>query len=100
LFIKGDVGCGVFLLLAIPHSQNAMFSRSRATPASAANNGRVGYATNDPNRTALGQGGVVRGFVFTKWLRLHLVDLVTMALMGAVGLGVYYAREPPLLTAS
>jgi len=35
----------------------------------------------------------VQGFVLTKWLRLHLVDLVTMALLGAIGLGVYYARK-------
>jgi hypothetical protein len=48
---------------------------------------------NDPNRTAPGQGGVVQGFVLTKWLRLHLVDLITMAVMGAIGLGVYYARK-------
>ena len=83
-----------------PCPQNAMFSRSKATPAVAINNGHVNddpYATNDPNRVAPGRGGVVRGFVFTKWLRLHLVDLVTMALMGAVGLGVYYARESVLL---
>lgn len=25
------------------------------------------------------------------WLRLHGVDLITMALMGAIGLGVYFA---------
>lgn len=70
-----------------------MFSRSKASPA---DNGRVHdnpYATNDPNRTAPGQGRVAQGFVFTKWLRLHLVDLITMVVMGAVGLGVYYARK-------
>lgn len=27
------------------------------------------------------------------WLRLHGVDLLTMAAMGAVGLGVYEARQ-------
>lgn len=27
------------------------------------------------------------------WLRLHGVDLITMALMGAVGLGIYEARK-------
>jgi len=37
----------------------------------------------------------VQGFVFTKWLRLHLVDLITMAVMGAIGLGVYYAPPAP-----
>lgn len=25
------------------------------------------------------------------WLRLHGVDIITMALMGAIGLGVYFA---------
>ena len=85
-------------LLARFHS-HAMFSRFKAPPATAADNGhnrRVDdnpYATNDPNRTAAGQGGVVQGFVLTKWLRLHLVDIVTMAIMGAIGLGVYYARN-------
>lgn len=77
-----------------------MFSRSKATPATTLNNGRVNddpYVTNDPNRAAPGRGGVVQRFVFTKWLRLHLVDLITMTLMGAVGLGVYYARESVLL---
>ena len=80
-----------------------MFSRSK-TPA--ANNNFPGngindnstYLANDPNRTSPGQGSVAQGFLFTKWLRLHLVDLITMALMGAIGLGVYRAREllPPL----
>jgi len=41
------------------------------------------------------QHGAAQGFLFTKWLRLHLVDLITMALMGAVGLGVYYAPPAP-----
>ena len=39
-------------------------------------------------------GGYVRSpFSFGLWLRLHGVDLITMALMGAVGLGIYEARE-------
>lgn len=83
------------LLLATSHSQSAMFSRSKASPATAVNNSGVNgnpYATNDPNRTVPGRGGA-SGFVLTKWLRLHLVDLVTMALMGAIGLGVYYVRK-------
>lgn len=32
-------------------------------------------------------------FSFGTWIRLHGVDIITMALMGAVGLGVYYARQ-------
>jgi hypothetical protein len=31
-------------------------------------------------------------FSFTTWIRLHGVDLITMALMGALGLGIYEAR--------
>jgi hypothetical protein len=93
--------CGKFvlLLLAILNSQNAMFSRSKVSSTPAGNNlpgtgtNDNGYLTNEPNRTSPGRDGVVQGFVFTKWLRLHLVDLITMAIMGAIGLGVYYARE-------
>ena len=33
-----------------------------------------------------------RSFSLALWLRLHGVDLITMALMGAVGLGIYAAR--------
>lgn len=75
-----------------------MFRRSRDSPATVATNGHNDLtnnqnATNDFNTTTTGQGGLVQGFVLTKWLRLHLVDLITMAVMGAVGLGVYYARK-------
>jgi hypothetical protein len=76
-----------------------MFRRFRASPATAAtntHNGRVNNdpsIANDPNGTATGQGNVVQGFVLTKWLRLHLMDLITMALMGAISLGVYRARK-------
>jgi len=76
--------------LAISHSPlSTMFRRSNVSPATPA----VENATNHPNGTATGRDGLVQGFVFTKWLRLHLVDLITMAVLGAVGLGVYYARE-------
>lgn len=34
-----------------------------------------------------------RSFSLAIWLRLHGVDLITMALMGAVGLGIYEARQ-------
>ena len=30
-------------------------------------------------------------FRFGSWLRLHGVDIITMALMGALGLGIYEA---------
>jgi len=36
-------------------------------------------------------GGRGAPFSFGRWLRLHGVDIVTMALMGAIGLGVYFA---------
>lgn len=32
-------------------------------------------------------------FSFGSWIRLHSVDLITMALMGALGLGIYEARK-------
>ena len=74
-----------------------MFSRqkdSSATPADGAPGGLTNtYATNGPRGSSPGQGGAVKGFVLTKWLRLHLVDLITMAIMGAIGLGVYRARK-------
>jgi len=35
------------------------------------------------------------GFRLTTWLRLHGVDLITMAAMGAIGLGVYEAPPAP-----
>ena len=70
-----------------------MFRHSKDSPVTAATNGHINNspnATNDPNGTAT---GLLQGFVLTKWLRLHLVDLVTMVAMGAIGLGVYYARK-------
>ncbi|KAK1923276.1 phosphatidic acid phosphatase type 2/haloperoxidase [Papiliotrema laurentii] len=35
------------------------------------------------------------GFSFVRWARLHLVDLLTMVAMGAIGLGVYEADPAP-----
>jgi hypothetical protein len=32
-------------------------------------------------------------FAFSSWLRLFAPDLITMALMGALGLGIYEARK-------
>jgi hypothetical protein len=74
--------------------------------------GRRANAPNASNKNALandgnGNGGVNGGnygrrgagtpFSFGAWLRLHGFDLITMALMGAVGLGVFFARKPFLL---
>ncbi|KAG5645844.1 hypothetical protein DXG03_005186 [Asterophora parasitica] len=42
-------------------------------------------------------------FSFNRWIRLHGVDIVTMALMGASGLGIYEARKqvkPSLMLAN
>jgi hypothetical protein len=34
-------------------------------------------------------------FMFGRWIRLYGVDLLTMAAMGAIGLGVYEANPAP-----
>ncbi|WVW80801.1 hypothetical protein I302_102788 [Kwoniella bestiolae CBS 10118] len=41
------------------------------------------------------QGGFTHDFKFGSWIRLHAVDLITMAAMGAIGLGVYEADPAP-----
>ncbi|KAI0050024.1 acid phosphatase/Vanadium-dependent haloperoxidase [Auriscalpium vulgare] len=41
------------------------------------------------------RGPTAPRFSFATWLRLHGVDLVTMALMGALGLGIYEAPPAP-----
>ncbi|WVQ85803.1 hypothetical protein IAT38_007971 [Cryptococcus sp. DSM 104549] len=41
------------------------------------------------------QQGFGAGFSLVRWIRLHLVDLITMAAMGAIGLGVYEANPAP-----
>ncbi|QRV85870.1 hypothetical protein RhiJN_13888 [Ceratobasidium sp. AG-Ba] len=42
-----------------------------------------------------GDGYGHRAFSFGRWIRLYGVDLITMAAMGAIGLGVYMARPAP-----
>lgn len=42
--------------------------------------------------------GVAAPFRLGAWIRLHGVDLITMALMGALGLGIYEARKFPVLS--
>ncbi|KAF8758393.1 Acid phosphatase Vanadium-dependent haloperoxidase [Rhizoctonia solani] len=42
-----------------------------------------------------GDGYGRRAFSFGRWLRLYGVDLITMAAMGAIGLGVYWAKPAP-----
>ncbi|CAA7265444.1 unnamed protein product [Cyclocybe aegerita] len=46
--------------------------------------------TNNQTGTAIG-----KPFGFGIWLRLHGVDIFTMAVMGAIGLGVYFASPAP-----
>ncbi|KAF7338514.1 putative lipid phosphate phosphatase 3, chloroplastic [Mycena venus] len=41
------------------------------------------------------QPGAAAPFRFGTWIRLHGIDLVTMALMGALGLGIYEAPPAP-----
>ncbi|KAJ7349442.1 phosphatidic acid phosphatase type 2/haloperoxidase [Mycena albidolilacea] len=47
---------------------------------------------HEPKRT---QPGTAAPFRFGTWIRLHGVDLITMALMGALGLGIYKAPPAP-----
>ncbi|TFK42938.1 phosphatidic acid phosphatase type 2/haloperoxidase [Crucibulum laeve] len=49
------------------------------------------------NQNGRGAGSRVAGspFRFGSWIRLHGVDLITMAVMGAIGLGVYFADPAP-----
>ncbi|KAF5330479.1 hypothetical protein D9619_005984 [Psilocybe cf. subviscida] len=72
--------------------------------------GRRANSPNVANKQALANDGNVTGgahggnygrrgagtpFRFGAWLRLHGFDLITMALMGAIGLGVYFAPPAP-----
>ena len=43
--------------------------------------------------TANGARGTGPRFAFGHWIRLHGVDIITLALMGALGLGIYEARK-------
>ncbi|KAJ7109121.1 phosphatidic acid phosphatase type 2/haloperoxidase [Mycena epipterygia] len=48
-----------------------------------------------PSTTKRTQLGAASPFRFGTWIRLHGVDLITMALMGALGLGIYKAPPAP-----
>ncbi|KAF9566234.1 acid phosphatase/Vanadium-dependent haloperoxidase [Agrocybe pediades] len=53
-------------------------------------------AANQANNHHQGNGRAVRTpFRFGSWLRLHGVDIITMALLGAIALGVYFADPAP-----
>ncbi|KAJ9111359.1 hypothetical protein QFC19_001127 [Naganishia cerealis] len=45
--------------------------------------------------TAAAQGPYGHNFKFGRWLKLNLLDLITFAAMGAIGLGVYEADPAP-----
>jgi hypothetical protein len=51
-----------------------------------------GTATADTAYPGHDKGRETRPFLFGLWIRLYGVDLVTMALMGALGLSIYKAR--------
>ncbi|KAK8850551.1 hypothetical protein IAR55_004469 [Kwoniella newhampshirensis] len=51
--------------------------------------------TTGRDHTTSSPGGYGAGFSLGRWIRLHAVDLITMAAMGAVGLGVYEADPAP-----
>jgi len=55
--------------------------------------GQNGTGAND-GRVA-GSHGASEPFRLALWFRLHGIDLLTMALMGAIGLGVYFASPAP-----
>ncbi|KAJ7172737.1 phosphatidic acid phosphatase type 2/haloperoxidase [Mycena filopes] len=48
-----------------------------------------------PKQATGTQPGAHPPFRFSTWIRLHGVDLITMALMGALGLGIYKAPPAP-----
>lgn len=66
-----------------------MFGRTRNTAANGVD------AKGPRDRHGNGHMGPGVPFRFGAWLRLHGVDLITMALMGALGLGIYEARKCP-----
>lgn len=79
--------------------RRSVFSRHLNNPQSNGVNG-----VNAPNGYAAEQGttgysehrrGFMTGFSFARWVRLHIIDLLCMAAMGAVGLGVYEADPAP-----
>lgn len=59
---------------------NATASEKVETPASDPSTNKTNMNRSTPFRLG-------------SWIRLHGVDLITMALMGAVGLGIYEARK-------
>ncbi|KAJ7694107.1 phosphatidic acid phosphatase type 2/haloperoxidase [Mycena rosella] len=52
----------------------------------------MSHFPHDAKRTTLGAASL---FCFGTWIRLHGIDLITMALMGALGLGIYKAPPAP-----
>ncbi|WVQ95673.1 hypothetical protein IAU59_002771 [Kwoniella sp. CBS 9459] len=60
------------------------------------NSAEAGYPNAGPGVGAGGgRGGFTHDFHFGQWVKLHILDLITMAAMGAIGLGVYEADPAP-----
>jgi len=57
--------------------------------------GHPGFNHAEEGYPSQSRKGFATGFSVVRWLRLHAVDLITMAAMGAVGLGVYEADPAP-----
>jgi hypothetical protein len=81
------------------------YSRSAKRHGASVGDNNTGYMGNDQTgyanehgsggRGTSGRRGFMTGFSFVRWARLHLVDLLTMVAMGAIGLGVYEADPAP-----
>jgi diacylglycerol diphosphate phosphatase/phosphatidate phosphatase len=74
------------------NTHNTSVPLTTRKPVPAAGNG-AGYGAGYDDQTPRGPYG--QKFSFVQWARLHIIDLVTMAAMGAVGLGVYEAHPAP-----
>lgn len=74
----------------------SVFGRRHDQAITTAGNGLNGhYAHTAPSHQGQAQRGFMTDFHFGTWFKLHWVDLLTMAAMGAVGLGVYEADPAP-----
>jgi diacylglycerol diphosphate phosphatase/phosphatidate phosphatase len=77
---------------ATTHNTATPLATRKPVPATNGAN-EAGYGASYHNDAPTGAYGAK--FSFGQWARLHIVDLLTMAAMGAVGLGVYEARPAP-----
>lgn len=68
------------------------FQTTMSLPFFHRDNGSAGPSSRGTHANNVGAGKAWTTFSFGVWLRLHGVDLLTMAAMGAIGLGIYEAR--------